>query len=147
LTWTAQCRPRWTAGAVCPQVRLDHARRAHPGRARQIRQRVEQRGQCDRRRIIGAPAPVAAGSAACLCGQFDLVLGKRVICHYHRTDQERRGKERADRAPQPCPERQRQKDQERAQRQLPSDDVWCDEMTLQRRQRDEEHRSRDGLTE
>src|SRR5438132_5841441 len=69
---------------------------------------------------------------------FTLSLGKKVLRHHQSNDQNRCSEERANRTPQPRPKCQSQKDDRRAQAEIPADDVRGHEVTFDRRERNKE---------
>src|SRR5437667_1157313 len=84
-----------------------------------------------RKRAVTAKVPFG------LAGQSHLLLRPQMPEDHDRNDQQRHREERADRAPQPGPEHQRQENEERAERQAPADDARRDEVALERCNRDE----------
>src|SRR6478752_1588497 len=78
-------------------------------------------------------------------GELDVLARHQVVDDDEADDRQRRRQERADRSPHPGPERQRQEDEQRVERDAPADDSGRNEMTFHRGEEDKGKRRDERL--
>src|SRR4029077_555025 len=79
--------------------------------------------------------------------KLDVLARHQVVDDHEADDRKRRRKERNDQPPHPGPERERQEDEQRVERDAPADDSRRNEMTFHRGEEDKGKRRDERLAE